>query len=39
MLKKHVIKKIAPMLFVLLAIGCAGADAQPEQAVISPARL
>ena len=35
MLNKTLIKKIALMLFVLLAFGCAGADAQPEQALIS----
>jgi multimeric flavodoxin WrbA len=34
MLKKNIIKKFTSVLFVMLAFGCAGADAQPEQAII-----
>jgi len=35
MLKKKLIKKFVFMVFVVLACGCAGADAQPEQALES----
>lgn len=34
MLNKHITKKIPALLFVLMAFGCAGADAQPDQGVI-----
>jgi len=34
MLEKKLIKKITAMFFVVMAFGCAGADAQPEQDVI-----
>jgi flavodoxin len=38
MIDKNFTKKFVFMFFVVLAFGCAGADAQPEQAVIETAK-